>query len=129
MTRISRFELKGNAKQKLESAKKLQGSNCFNDSVYLAGYSIELALKYKFCEKLNIDFPEDLKDIKLKTHNLGDLLYISGESNFDNNPDWAVVKSIQWSEKLIYSSNPETKQNAENMIDSCENLLIQLNII
>ena len=68
---MTQDELKANAIQKLESAKVLLTAGCYNDSVYLAGYSIELALKWKFCKKLKIDFP-NLKDINIKTHNLGD---------------------------------------------------------
>ena len=37
--------LKKNAIQKLKSAKILLNGGCYNDSIYLAGYSIELALK------------------------------------------------------------------------------------
>ena len=130
MTRLSRIELQNNAKQKLVSAKKLLDSNCFNDSVYLAGYSIELALKYKFCEKLNIDFPDKNDGINLFTHNLKHLLYISGEEpNFQTDSDWTLItNTINWSEQLRYDVTVLMRQDVDNMINACQNLLLKLNI-
>ena len=126
---ILKSDLKINSKSKLNSSKALLNAKLYNDAIYLAGYSIELALKYKFCEKLGIDFPEKIDDIKLKTHNLNSLLYISGELNLNSDPDWAMIKSIDWNENLRYSLSPISQQTAQNMIKSCENLLIQFNVI
>lgn len=43
---MTQDQLKENAKQKLQSDKALLEASCYNDSIYIAGYSIELALKY-----------------------------------------------------------------------------------
>lgn len=124
---MTQNELKQNAIQKLKSAKVLLEAGCYNDSIYLAGYSIELALKWKFCHKLNIDFPEKLKDINIKTHNLISLLSICGEeSNLKDDGDWSTVTSIKWSESLRYSSEIITEENARNMVHSCNELLKKL---
>ena len=74
------------ATQRLEEAKILYQNGMYDGAFYLAGYSVELTLKAKICERLGIPnlFDEantDTNSIKgiseirktLKTHNL--LLY------------------------------------------------------
>ena len=57
---ISVQTLKEIALSKLIDSKVLFNSNKFESSLYLVGYSIELALKSKICKilKLNNGFPE-----------------------------------------------------------------------
>lgn len=124
---MTQNELKQNAIQKLESARVLLAAGCYNDCVYLAGYSIELVLKWKFCDKLKIDFPTKLKDINMKTHNLEDLVYICGEKlNLSQDDDWSAITSIKWNEKLRYSSEIIKEETTQNMVYSCDQLLKKL---
>jgi len=84
-------EIKSLAKQRLKEAEILYENGMFDGAFYLAGYSVELTLKAKICEKLGIPnlFDEtnlDTNSIKgigeirktLKTHNLFTLLIFSG---------------------------------------------------
>jgi HEPN domain-containing protein len=123
---MTRDTLKANAIQKLESARALLSAGCYNDSIYLAGYSIELALKWKFCDKLQIDFPENFKDIKI--HNLKFLLYLCGEElKLKQDTDWGVIINvIDWSEQIRYIEKNFTLQEAKDMINSCDELLKKL---
>ena len=92
-------EIKSLAKQRLKEAEILYENGMFDGAFYLAGYSVELTLKAKICEKLGIPnlFDEtnlDTNSIKgigeirktLKTHNLFTLLIFSGlKVKFDDN--------------------------------------------
>ena len=48
------FEIKQLAWQRLEEAKILSSNNMCDGAFYLAGYSVELMLKAKICERLGI---------------------------------------------------------------------------
>jgi len=128
---MTRNELKQNAIQKLESAKALLDANCYNDCIYLAGYSVELALKWKFCKKLKIDFPENLADVNIKTHNLKSLLHLCGEKlKLEKNPHWSLlINEFKWSEKIRYNTDIITRENATLMLKSCSGLLKKLKLI
>ncbi len=90
-------EIRKLAEQRLEEAEILYKNGKCDGAYYLAGYSVELTLKAKICEKLGIPnlFDEtnlDTNSIKgigeirktLKTHNLFTLLIFSGlKTKFD----------------------------------------------
>ena len=97
----------------------------------MAGYSIELVLKWKFCDKLKIDFPKKLDDINIKTHNLESLVKLCGEeSNLNQDGDWGVIVNlINWNEQLRYNSKSSTLEDASMMVNSCNKLLKTLKLI
>ena len=93
---IAKQHLKEIAEKKLECSKVLLKSKKYDNSLYLVGYSIEIALKFKICKilKLNNGFPEtkmefdnyisendndlgnEIKHLKdIRNHNLQTLLY------------------------------------------------------
>jgi hypothetical protein len=116
-------EIKNLAKQRLDEAEILYKSGKYDGAFYLAGYSVELTLKAKICERLGIPNLFDETDVNtnaikgiseirktLKTHNLFTLLIVSGlKVKFDNdkaiNPELAKVNSLlfnAWDEKVRY---------------------------
>jgi hypothetical protein len=116
-------EIRKLAAQRLEEAKILYQNGKYDGAFYLAGYSVELTLKAKICDKLGIPnlFDEsnvDVNSIKgigeirktLKTHNLFTLLIFSGlKVKFDNDKaksiDLAKANSLlfnAWDENARY---------------------------
>jgi HEPN domain-containing protein len=84
-------EIRQLAWQRLEEAKILASNNMCDGAFYLSGYSVELMLKAKICERLGIPnlFDESDKNVNIiegigeirkavKTHNLFTLLIFSG---------------------------------------------------
>src|SRR6266487_2754950 len=84
--------------QRLDEAEILYNNNKYDGAFYLAGYSVELMLKAKICERVGIPNLFDESDVAtnaikgigeirktLKTHNLFTLLIFSGlKIKFDN---------------------------------------------
>lgn len=116
-------EIRALAKQRLEEAQILYKNGMCDGAFYLSGYSVELMLKAKICERLGIPnlFDEtnsDVNSIKgigdikrtLKTHNLFTLLIFSSlKVKFDNdkatNKDLALANSLlfnAWDENVRY---------------------------
>lgn len=81
-------EIKKLAQTRLEEAEILCHAGKYDGAYYLAGYSIELTLKARICEKWDIDdlFDESNKAIadgfrrKIKTHDIAELLIFCGLS-------------------------------------------------
>jgi hypothetical protein len=80
-------QIKNLAYERLEEAVILCNNGKFNGAFYLAGYSIELMLKAKVCEHLDVDnlFDEQcdiygISEVRkaMKTHDVGVLLVFSG---------------------------------------------------
>lgn len=111
------------AKQRLSEARILCKNNKYEGAFYLAGYSVELMLKAKICERLGIpnlfdeagalkDQPKGIGEVRkaLKTHNLHILLIYSGlKVKFDkdkaSNKKLFKVNSLffnGWDEKTRY---------------------------
>lgn len=116
-------EIRNLADQRLKEARILYENGMYDGAFYLAGYSVELNLKAKICEKLGIPnlFDEANKETNsikgigeirktLKTHNLFILLIFSGlKAKFDldksNNNNLAKVNSLlfnAWDENARY---------------------------
>jgi hypothetical protein len=101
---------------KIKDAEILWENNRFPASVYIAGYAVEIALKYKICKTLqfNLGFPETRQELSgyfthinnnysqpliidindIRTHNLNKLLIYSGiELKIQNDffIDWRIV--------------------------------------
>jgi hypothetical protein len=97
---ILQQDLKELAEKNLECSKLLFKSKKYDTSLYLVGYSIEIALKFKICKILNLNggFPEtrlefgnyisqnnndlgnEIKSLKdIRNHDLQKLLFYSGQ--------------------------------------------------
>ncbi|WP_159467267.1 HEPN domain-containing protein [Dyadobacter sp. 3J3] len=114
------LEIRNLAKQRLKEAKILYYNGMCDGAFYLAGYSVELMLKAKICEKLGIPnlFDETNKDVNqikgigeirktLKTHNLFMLLIFSGlKLKFDN--DKASNYDLAKANSLLFNAWDET---------------------
>lgn len=109
-------EIRKLARQRLQEAEILYKNGMCDGAFYLAGYSVELMLKAKICERLGIPnlFDEtnaDTNSIKgigeirkiLKTHNLFTLLIFSGlKVKFDN--DKAINKDMAKANSLLFNA-------------------------
>lgn len=141
-------EIKELALQRLKEADVLFQNKMCDGAFYLAGYSVELILKAKICERLGIPnlFDEKNTDANsiegigeirkpLKTHNLFTLLIFSVlKIKFDI--DKAANKSLAkansllfsaWSEQVRYKPCGHTKEedvkNLINLLGSANGLL------
>lgn len=142
---VSKQELKSISLDKLHSAQVLFKSKKYDTSIYIVGYAIELALKYKICKilKLEIGFPEnklefenyildkgndlgiEIKNLRdIRNHNLQKLLYYSGQeytikSQFLD--EWTSISF--WYPELRYKSNYGNKELNKILITSVEKVL------
>lgn len=142
---ISKQDLKEIAKNKFESSKILFKSKKYDTSLYLIGYSIELALKYKICKilKLNNGFPEtknefdiyisnndnDLGGVitnlkEIRNHNLQKLLFYSGQefsikSQFLD--EWTHIS--YWNPELRYKLNIGDEKFNDTILKSVDKVL------
>lgn len=146
---ITKPVLKKLAENRLTDAKVLLNNRRYFAAIYLAGYSLELVLKYRICMllKFNNGFPEDklefnsyylsttkgllqntvreLKDIR--HHNLSKLLRYSGEQvNIESKftSDLIIVKD--WTPEMRYSINTIRKQKAVNFLKSAKVIVDEL---
>ena len=109
----------------IKEAVKLQRSKFYDGAFYLAGYAVELYLKAKICENMDVpDFydthvPKSDLSKTFLIHNLDRLVLLSGlyskfeaakkiVPNLTNHWD----KVLTWSEKSRYN-NPNTKTEIE----------------
>lgn len=109
-------EIRDLAYQRLKEAEILYKNGMCDGAFYLAGYSVELILKAKICDRLGIPnlFDEtnsDANSIKgigdirktLKTHNLFTLLIFSGlKIKFDG--DKATNKELAKANSLLFNA-------------------------
>ncbi len=133
-------EIKDLAYQRLKEAEILYKNGMCDGAFYLAGYSVELMLKAKICERLGIPniFDEtsiDTNSIKgigeirktLKTHNLFTLLIFSGlKVKFDN--DKATNKDLAKANSLLFNAWDENARYKPcgHMLDQDVQKLINL---
>jgi hypothetical protein len=118
---------------RLEDSKALLDKNQYDGCCYLAGYSIELALKAATCRLMERDDfftlarPETARAFKI--HNLKELIVLAGlwqkfedlsatEPLIDSN--WAVIlNNIKWSEQLRYEIG-FTQAQAIDMVEAID---------
>ncbi len=119
------------AELRLKEAKILLEAECYEGCIYIAGYCVELLLKAKIAQLLDLDSlfvsigKEKIKPFRI--HKLTDLaLYaglqkqISVESNETFKKFWSLIYS-QWSEDLRYKKCGScSKKRAENFITAIE---------
>jgi hypothetical protein len=127
-------DIKDLGKIRLEEAQILLDNEKVNGAFYLLGYTIELYLKHKICQVLDID---DLFDTKCSlkkyfegrnpffSHDLNTLLVYSGLKNkFDlaKSDNQVLFKTTSllidaWSEKSRYDIQPKSKKDVQDAIN------------
>lgn len=129
-------ELRLNAWQKLQSAKALIEQKHYDDASYLAGYTVELALKARYCTRKGLThFPADKKEAKvlgaqkLLIHDLEELLTLSEGQSIQKTSmmliDWD--QATDWSAEQRYQPpGSVTEQKARGQIQQTERLFIEL---
>src|SRR6266480_3104755 len=121
---ISPTELKAIARARIKDAEALLAAGRYDGSVYLCGYSVELALKARICRTLKwTGFPSTNKEFEgyhsFRTHNLDVLLHLSGAEKKIKQPKhivaWSVVAT--WEPAARYRLiGTATFANASDMI-------------
>jgi hypothetical protein len=122
---MNRTDLQQLAEARIADAEALMTQGRHACAYYVAGYSVECALKACIAKQIREhDFPDKNIINKSYTHNLETLLGLSGIKNdFDTasaiNQDldinWATVKD--WSERSRYDLS-KTQLEAESLIDA-----------
>ncbi len=109
--------------QRLQEAEILYSNKMYDGAFYLAGYSVELMLKAKICERLGVpnlfdesdktaNSIEGIGEIRkaVKTHNLFTLLIFGGlKVKFDN--DKATNKTLAKTNSLLFSAWDESARH------------------
>ena len=137
--------LKEIALNKLDDAIILFKAKSYDSSLYLIGYSIELALKSKICKIFRLDrgFPEnkiefeiyinehdndlgnEIKYLKeIKNHDLQKLLYYSGQEyriKADLLEEWTNI--LYWRPEIRYNRKIGDKIFNELIIESVEKII------
>lgn len=135
-------EIKDLAEERIEEARILYQNGKFNGAFYLAGYSVELMLKAKVCERFAIpnlfeqndreqyvNQESSVSDVRkaVKTHNLWTLLLFCGlKEKFDK--DKAKNKHLAKSNSLLFEMWSETSRYKPcgHYVDNDVKELIQL---
>ena len=117
------FQLLSNIR--LREAQALFSNNCFEGAYYLAGYSIECALKACISKKIKkYDFPDKKTVSDSYCHDLDKLINVAGlrpklDEKININPsfqlNWTIVKD--WSEESRYI-NPISQAKANDLISA-----------
>ena len=127
---IKTTDLLSIAKERLLDAESLYNAERYDGAVYLCGYSIEIALKYKICITLNWQgFPSSNNEFSnfksLRTHDLEVLLSFSGieaQIKSNNFADWSNI--AVWNPEARYNlSGKVSKTDTFLMIRSAKNII------
>jgi HEPN domain-containing protein len=121
---MNRTDLQRLANSRIREAQILFKAGEYSGAYYLAGYSVECALKACFAKKTRrFDFPEKSRVLQSYTHNLRELLKLSGLSDELEMAQkasgkfaagWDVV--CRWTEESRYST--WVKSDAEQILDA-----------
>ena len=123
-------ELRTIARARLKDAEVLLAAGRYEGSVYLCGYSVEIALKARVCRALKWPgFPSTKKEFEgyhsFRTHNLDVLLHLSGAEvkiKAKYLAAWSVVAA--WETDTRYKRiGSATSTDATKMINSAKVLL------
>lgn len=132
-------EIRKLAWQRLSEAEILLKNGMYDGAYYLAGYSVELLLKAKICDRLGIpnlfddnnksNLEKGMGEIRkiLKTHNLFTLLIFSGlKVKFDS--EKATNKELAKANSLLFNSWDENARYKPcgHMVDKDVEKLINL---
>ena len=125
---MNRNDFQELARLRLEEAKVLRDNGKFAGAYYLAGYSIECALKACIAKRTRSEeFPPKPKVVnKYYTHDLASLMVAAelkpkldarsqNDKDFENS--WSIVE--QWNEDSRYDTDSEHK--ARELIEATEN--------
>jgi HEPN domain-containing protein len=113
---------------------------------YLAGYSIECALKACVCRTLDQDdfykpdrsnksvrYVQERVLREFKTHNYNDLLVLTGlsakfelacQTDLALDIAWEIVRNLQWTEQARYQYNSKSIEDCYVFVESVETILI-----
>ncbi len=146
---ITKPAIKTLIRKRLGDSRILLINKRYPATIYMAGYALELALKYSICRimKFSKGFPEtkaefeiyfddtaktllrstikQLRDIR--HHKLQYLLFYSGEKiNIQNNflRDWDNVK--EWNPAMRYNNDIVKRQKADDFLKSIRNITNEL---
>lgn len=105
------------ASDRLEDSRVLLASNRFHGALYLAGYSMECALKARVCRFLGwSDYRVTGEYKSMRSHDFVFLLSYTGRESVmqdsDNQADWTTVRD--WRPELRYSINPSVGEHSLN---------------
>ena len=110
---MNRNDFQKISRLRVREAKALIDKRYYPGAYYLLGYAVECALKACIAKQTNkYDFPDKKFVNKIYTHNLEELIKLSGlELNFNNeikqnsifDTNWSIVKT--WTEDSRYLSN------------------------
>lgn len=115
---MNRAQLKKLSRLRIREAKVLLDKRCYQGSYYLAGYSVECALKACIAKQTRLyDFPDKERVTKSYSHKLKDLVEVAQlksaldnevKSNQQFGANWTMV--VEWSESFRYNlTMPEKK--------------------
>jgi hypothetical protein len=109
---MKKVDLEALAQAKIEDAVMLLKGGRFSNAFYLAGYSLEFALKACIAKQFSSDDIPDFKFVReIYTHDLALLMKLAGlkslldqeiKSNADFGANWGIV--AEWSETSRYES-------------------------
>jgi hypothetical protein len=99
-------DLKQLAQEHLDDANTLQGGQRFAGAIYLAGYAVECALKFRICQTLGwSEFPPSNEHRALRSHDLNFLLNYSGkllEIKKEHLVPWQRIED--WNPEMRYAT-------------------------
>lgn len=141
--------LKSLSAKYLLDAKVLLLNKRYSSSIYIAGYAVELALKFKICETMvfKLGFPENKAEFnyyfsdtrkvllratiqelrEIRNHDLKKLLRYSGEQyNLETNfvAEWNKVKD--WNPEMRYENNIIRQSRANDFLNSAKTIINQI---
>ncbi len=125
----TRIDLRKIARARLKDAMVLLNAGRYDGAVYICGYAVECGLKSRICRTLRWEeYPSASKFDNFKTHNLNDLLQLSGvEENIKKEclAEWSDVSN--WKSEIRYEPiGKATKKDAISMIEAARTLLKKL---
>jgi hypothetical protein len=146
---ITKPTIKALIKKRLDDARILLKNRRYSSTIYMSGYALELALKYRICRimKFSKGFPENraefdiyyfdttktflrstIKELRdIRHHKLPILLRYSGEQlNIETNfsSDWDLVKG--WNPEMRYINMIVRRQKANDFLKSIRSIVNEL---
>ena len=122
---LDKTSLHSLAEERLKDARALLDKERYDGAVYIGGYAVELVLKARICDTLNVDeYPVKLPGFKI--HDLDTLLLLSGREKTirnDHETVWSLATD-KWGPHLRYRTiNTISSKQAQDMIQAISNLL------
>ena len=127
---IQTRDLRRIARARLRDAEVLRDAQRYDGSVYLCGYSVEIALKWRICRALKWQgFPATSKEFdgyqSFRTHNLDILLRMSSaEAKIKTQylPEWSIVGT--WDPNARYRvTGTATLQDSTDIVNAAKAII------